>query len=121
MGHSDDIGTAAISGLLFVCVLLCLGVYIIKDITISNLPFQDRTVVKKVMHPQFNARNLAYDYALLFVNEDFELARHVDTVCLPQPGELFDEDRCVVTGWGKDEFGRWKSNFTNKSRSHGYL
>ena len=29
-------------------------------------------------------RSLANDFALLFTESDFELAEHIDTVCLPQ-------------------------------------
>ena len=71
-------------------------------------PHQDRKVVDIVNHPEFNSRNLANDLALLFLESDFELSENVDTVCLPQPNEEFDEDRCWVTGWGKDEFGKKK-------------
>merc|ERR1712083_226350 len=33
------------------------------------------------------------------------LQAHIDTVCLPQPEELFDFQTCFATGWGKDQFG----------------
>eukprot|EP00095_Tigriopus_kingsejongensis_P009827 maker-scaffold21_size687808-snap-gene-0.11 protein:Tk09827 transcript:maker-scaffold21_size687808-snap-gene-0.11-mRNA-1 annotation:"GI19467" len=69
-------------------------------------PHQDRQVVKIVIHPEFNQRSLAEDFALLFTESDFDLNKHVDTVCLPKPGETFDTDRCWVTGWGKDKFGK---------------
>merc|ERR1711936_1293124 len=52
-----------------------------------------------------NPRNLANDRAVLYVSQDFDLQAHIDTVCLPQPEELFDGQRCFATGWGKDEFG----------------
>merc|ERR1711874_10087 len=42
---------------------------------------------------------------LLFTSEDFVLASHIDTVCLPQADELFDGSTCFATGWGKDKFG----------------
>lgn len=50
-------------------------------------------------------RTLAYDFALFFLEEDFELGKHIDTVCLPDLNENFDGDRCWVTGWGRDKFG----------------
>ena len=84
------------------------------------------------IHPEFQARNLANDVAVLFMETEvscdwwraavltsdwwraamltsdwpqFRLDWNVDTVCLPQPGESFDGRSCFATGWGKDEFG----------------
>ena len=41
-------------------------------------------------------RSLANDFALLFTESEFDLAEHIDTVCLPQVDELDDLD--VVDG-----------------------
>jgi len=68
-------------------------------------PHQDRLVTKLTVHPEFNARSLANDYAVLFTTADFVLDYNVDTICLPRPGENFDGRRCFATGWGKDKFG----------------
>merc|ERR1712106_560890 len=68
-------------------------------------PHQDRYVQTLDIHPEFNPRNLANDWAVLYVNQDFDLQAHIDTVCLPQPEELFDFQTCFATGWGKDQFG----------------
>jgi len=68
-------------------------------------PHQDRQVVDLEIHPEFEARNLRNDFAVLFTNEDFVLSSHIDTTCLPQPGETFDGTTCFATGWGKDKFG----------------
>merc|ERR1712088_1297172 len=68
-------------------------------------PHQDRYVQNLDIHPEFNPRNLANDWAVLYVSQDFDLQAHFDTVCLPQPEELFDGQSCFATGWGKDEFG----------------
>jgi len=69
------------------------------------LPHQDRMVESFRLHPEFNEKNLHNDFAVLFTEEEFVLAPHVDTVCLPSPGDLFDYDTCIATGWGKDKFG----------------
>lgn len=69
------------------------------------LPHQDRGVSHVVIHPEFNGRNLHHDYALLFTQDEFSLAPHIDTVCLPSPGEEFPRETCYATGWGKDKFG----------------
>merc|ERR1711970_1242854 len=68
-------------------------------------PHQDRYVQTLDIHPEFNPRNLANDWAVLYTNQDFDLQAHIDTVCLPQPEELFDFQTCFATGWGKDQFG----------------
>merc|ERR1712141_940523 len=68
-------------------------------------PHQDRYVQTLDIHPEFNPRNLANDWAVLYTAQNFDLQAHIDTVCLPQPEELFDFQSCFATGWGKDEFG----------------
>merc|ERR1712172_7902 len=68
-------------------------------------PHQDRYVQNLDIHPEFNPRNLANDWAVLYTAQNFNLQAHIDTVCLPQPEELFDFQTCFATGWGKDEFG----------------
>jgi len=68
-------------------------------------PHQDRYVSQVYTHPQFNDRNLANDWALLYTESPFELQEHIDTICLPQPGESFSAQTCFATGWGKDKFG----------------
>jgi hypothetical protein len=66
---------------------------------------QDRYVSTLDIHPEFNARNLANDWALLYTVTPFELQEHIDTMCLPEPEEQFDGQNCFATGWGKDQFG----------------
>merc|ERR1712198_316735 len=68
-------------------------------------PHQDRYVEALNIHPEFDGRNLHNDFAVLFTSEDFVLASHIDTMCLPQVDELFEESTCFATGWGKDKFG----------------
>jgi len=74
------------------------------------------------IHPEFNARNLANDFAVLMTTVDlsknpnvensidnkhshFVLDYNIDTICLPKPSENFDGKTCFATGWGKDKFG----------------
>merc|ERR1712119_178468 len=68
-------------------------------------PHQDRQVAALEIHPEFEARNLRNDFAVLFTSQEFELSDHIDTACLPQPGDAFDGTKCFATGWGKDKFG----------------
>ena len=73
--------------------------------TSEPFPHQDRNVASLAVHPEFNGRSLANDFAVLFTAQDFVLDYNVDTVCLPQPGENFDSRSCFATGWGKDKYG----------------
>merc|ERR1712107_851468 len=66
---------------------------------------QDRQGADIKIHPEFNPRNLANDFALIFLAEDF-LDFHVDTVCLPEPNQAYGNYApCYATGWGRDRFG----------------
>ncbi|XP_040570521.1 phenoloxidase-activating factor 2 [Lepeophtheirus salmonis] len=70
---------------------------------------QDRFVEDVKIHPQFNPKNLKNDFALLFMEEDFKLAPHIDTICLPDNLDgigSYDKNDCFATGWGKDKFGK---------------
>jgi len=73
--------------------------------TIEPYPHQDRYGADVQIHPEFNPRNLANDFALIFMQEDYNLDYHIDTVCLPQPNNEFNFETCFATGWGKDKFG----------------
>lgn len=69
------------------------------------LPHQGRQVRNYVIHPQFYRGGLYNDVALLFLEQPVEIAGNVNTICLPEQGEIFDNSRCFATGWGKDKFG----------------
>ena len=66
---------------------------------------QDRSGLVVKIHPEFNPKNLANDFALVFLSADFILDFHIDTMCLPQPNEQYNGQVCFATGWGKDKFG----------------
>ena len=73
-------------------------------------PFQERGVRQVAFHPGFDTErgargNLRNDIAVIQTDKTFLLAPHVDTICLPEPGENFDGSLCAATGWGKDRFG----------------
>ncbi|XP_039761985.1 uncharacterized protein LOC120635126 [Pararge aegeria] len=75
--------------------------------TEEPLPHQEREVKKIVTHKKFNADNLHYDIALLFLSEPFDLAPNVGLVCLPPPRQRATAGTsCIVAGWGKDKFGK---------------
>jgi len=75
------------------------------------LKHQDRKVKEIFIHPQYNRRNLGHTAAILILESDFVLHKHIDTMCLPDIDENFDtESECFVKGWGKDEWngGDWQ-------------
>ena len=58
---------------------------------------QDRNVSSGAIHQEFNPKNLYNTIALLFLETDFTLASHVDTICLPKYKENFDDrTECYV-------------------------
>jgi len=70
------------------------------------LKHQDRNVTVIIMHPEFVAKNVYNNIALVLFDAPFELANHVDTICLPKYQENFDDrSKCFVKGWGVDKFG----------------
>merc|ERR1711874_927235 len=68
-------------------------------------PHQDRQVAALEIHPEFDAGNLKNDFAVLFTSQEFELSDHIDTACLPEPGDSFNGATCFATWGGKDKFG----------------
>uniref|UniRef100_A0A182SCX0 Phenoloxidase-activating factor 2 n=1 Tax=Anopheles maculatus TaxID=74869 RepID=A0A182SCX0_9DIPT len=67
---------------------------------------QDRRVAEVITHESFHKGSLAYDVALLILNEPFQLVENVRPICLPPKGTSFDYSNCVVSGWGKNVFGK---------------
>lgn len=79
----------------------------------ERLPFVERNVQHVIVHPQYNKRNAANDFALLFLSEPIELNDHINVICLPGPNATpAPRTTCFSTGWGKDKFGasgRWST------------
>ena len=63
---------------------------------------QDREALRIMSHPAFDKRSFKNDFSIIVTTEDFDLDRHIDTMCLPSQ---FEQDvkweDCVATGWGK--------------------
>ena len=66
---------------------------------------QDHSVHRLDVHPEFNGRYLANDWALPFTTEPFELQEQIDTIYLPDSEEVFEGQECFTMGWGKDHCG----------------
>jgi len=74
--------------------------------TKERLPYQERAVQRIINHPQFNVRNVANDFALVILTQEFTLDDHINVVCLPDQGaSAAARTTCFSTGWGKDVFG----------------
>lgn len=69
-------------------------------------PFQDASVSKVVKHEKYYGGAVHNDIALIFLTEPFTLADNVGTVCLPPRDFQFYREKCYVSGWGKDVFGK---------------
>lgn len=69
-------------------------------------PFQDVDVKEIITHPGFYKPALYNDIALLILAESVKFAPNVDTACLPDVDQVFDGQTCVVSGWGKNAFGK---------------
>ncbi|XP_061399241.1 phenoloxidase-activating factor 2-like [Musca vetustissima] len=66
----------------------------------ERYPYQERSIEKFIIHPEMAARK--YDIALVFVNESFVLADHINTVCLPPANYVTPNGTmCYATGWGR--------------------
>lgn len=70
------------------------------------LPHQDRSVQSIFVHREYYKPTLLNDIVILVLQTPFQLADNVNTICLPPPKHSFDNERCLVTGWGKDVKGR---------------
>ena len=67
-------------------------------------PHQDIFVKKIIVHEDYDDLNLFNDYALLVLEEPAVLSPHIDTICLPTGRGIYDINRCLASGWGKDAF-----------------
>lgn len=43
---------------------------------------------------------------MLFLVDAYTIGANINTICLPPPNKIFDLQRCIVSGWGKDSFGK---------------
>ena len=69
------------------------------------LESQETAVRKIEIHPDYDARRVRYNLAVLLTNENFVYAAHIGPVCLPRPGQSFAGKReCFSSGWGSDAY-----------------
>jgi len=62
---------------------------------------QDRRVSKIVTHPDYSANGIYNDVALIFTLDSFSLQANIQPICLPTTNDIFIDDKCYSSGWGK--------------------
>ncbi|XP_055904986.1 serine proteinase stubble [Eupeodes corollae] len=67
----------------------------------EQLPYIERGVSKKVVHPKYNFFTYEYDLALVKLEQPLEFAPHVSPICLPSTDSLLIGMNATVTGWGR--------------------
>lgn len=67
----------------------------------EELPYVERSVAKKVVHPKYNYFTYEYDLALVQVDKAFEFEPHISPICLPASDDLLIGENGTVTGWGR--------------------
>lgn len=65
------------------------------------LPFIERGVARKLVHPKYNLFTYEYDLALVRLEQPLEFAPHVAPICLPASDDLLIGENATVTGWGR--------------------
>ncbi|CAL1266437.1 unnamed protein product [Larinioides sclopetarius] len=72
----------------------------------ETYPYIEKDVTTIVLHPEFNPESLENDLALIRIIAPVDpRIPHITPACLPYPGQVFDNQKCWVSGWGKDFFG----------------
>ena len=58
---------------------------------------QDRQAEHVIVHPAYNYRSHANNFALIMMKEPFERNHHIDTICLPTNPSIVDPFDCLVS------------------------
>lgn len=75
------------------------GVYNVHE-TDELLPHQNRKVVEVISHDQFIPQAHLNNIALLILEDEFKLDKHIGTICLAR--DEFEHDltqKCILAGW----------------------
>ena len=67
----------------------------------EQLPYIERAVSKKIVHPKYNFYTYEYDLALVRLEQPLEFAPHISPICLPATDDLLIGQNGTVTGWGR--------------------
>ncbi|XP_043276416.1 serine proteinase stubble-like isoform X2 [Venturia canescens] len=67
----------------------------------ERLPYVERGIAKKVVHPKYNFFTYEYDLALVRLESALIFAPHISPICLPATDDLLIGENATVTGWGR--------------------
>lgn len=67
----------------------------------EEMPYVERGVAKKIVHPKYNFFTYEYDLALVQLDKPLEFAPHIAPICLPASDDLLIGENATVTGWGR--------------------
>jgi len=69
------------------------------------LDSQETQVERVIIHPQYDAKRVYFNLAIIQTKENFVYQEHIGPVCLPKPFENFANDiNCWSSGWGADAY-----------------
>lgn len=68
------------------------------------MPHQQYGVQKMIVHEGYVHKKFHNDIALLIMEKAAELRLNVNTICLPPKNSIFDDQRCMASGWGTSNF-----------------
>lgn len=76
------------------------------DTVTENEPLKHEQIEvrKLILHENFVDKKYHNDLALLILERPADLNVHINPICLPSANEKFDGQRCMVSGWGKEDF-----------------
>ncbi|XP_030377202.1 phenoloxidase-activating factor 2 [Scaptodrosophila lebanonensis] len=75
-------------------------------VQLEPLPHQTQPVAEVLVHPNYTQAPAAHNVALLFAGAGgFQLAPHVQTICLPPLHTVYNYTQCYVAGWRRSHFG----------------
>lgn len=67
----------------------------------EQLPYIERAISKKIVHPKYNFYTYEYDLALVRLDQPLEFAPHISPICLPATENLLIGENATLTGWGE--------------------
>lgn len=73
--------------------------------TDEEFPHEQRNIKSIKIHPEFDIGNYKNNFAILYLEKDFQRKEYIHPVCLPEPCAEYTNSNCVANGWGKDKFG----------------
>lgn len=65
----------------------------------EQLPYIERAISKKIVHPKYNFYTYEYDLALVKLEQPLEFAPHIIPICLPATDDLLVGENATLTGY----------------------